>query len=181
MECVSNCILIVDDEQGIRDLFKEILGSQGYDCYMASGGHEAFQILDTHVVDLVLPDVMMPGMTGLTFFQNLGERYPGVAVIFITAVDDLNLAVEHLKSGAYDYIVKPVSQKRLLRAVDTSLDTRKAKFEKDQNNIHLEDLVVHQSKALRNKQHEAMALNRMIQNGPSPVPDQLPPHSYHTN
>ena len=163
MECVSSCILIVDDEPGIRDLFTENLGSQGYVCLTASNGQEALQILGSHPVDLVLLDVVMPGMTGPTLFQNLEERYPDVAVIFITAIDDLNLAVEYLKSGAYDYIVKPVSLIRLLRAVETSLEKHRGKFEDEQQSTHLEHLVVHQSQALRNKQREITALNHMIQ------------------
>jgi DNA-binding NtrC family response regulator len=139
----------------------------------ASNGLEALQILGTHLVDLVLLDVVMPGMTGPTLFQNLEEHYPDVAVIFITAMDDLNLAVEHLKSGAYDYIVKPVSLIRLLRAVETSLGKHKEKFENEQQSTHLEQLVVHQSQALRNKQRELTALNHMIQNPTPPAAVQL--------
>ena len=111
-------ILIVDDEEGIRELVRRRLEKQGYVCYTAPNGYEALEVLATEAVDLALVDVMMPSMTGLSLFQHVRESYPDVAVIFSTAVDDLSLAVEHIKKGAYDYVVKPVTQARLQRAVE---------------------------------------------------------------
>ena len=100
----SGRILIVDDEEGIRDLLSEGLEQQGYLCHTSPDGTSALETMATQPVDLVLLDMMMPGMTGLSVFRKLKERFPTVAVIFLTAVDDLTLAVENLKGGAYDYL-----------------------------------------------------------------------------
>ena len=89
-------ILIVDDFENSLLLFKQGLEEKGYVCHTAASGSAALEVLATEAVDLALIDVMMPGMTGLSLFQRLKELYPQLAVIFITGVDDLDLAVEHL-------------------------------------------------------------------------------------
>ena len=119
-------ILVVDDEEGIRDLLKDNLEEQGYICHTAPSGDVALQVLATETVDLALVDIMMPGMTGLSFFEHAKERYPDVAIIFVTAMNDLNIAVQHLKHGLYDYMVKPITRKRLQEAVVEALDKRMA-------------------------------------------------------
>ena len=138
---------------------------EGYACHTASSGHGALEVLSTHAVDLVLLDIMMLAMTGLSLFQRLEERHPDVAVMFVTGVDDITLAVEHLKGGAYDYLVKPVSQRRLLQAVEESLEKHRARLRAERHRTHLEELVLNQSRALQNRVREVHALNRMIQNG----------------
>ena len=121
-------ILIVDDEEGIRDLLRENLEEQGYLCYTAASGESALGILAAHSVDLALVDMMMPGMTGISLFGHMTDRFPDTAVIFDTAVDDLSLAVRQLKKGAYDYMVKPVSRKRLLHSVEEALSKRRTRL-----------------------------------------------------
>ena len=111
-------ILVVDDEPGIRDLLKDNLEEQGYVCHTAPDGDAALNVLAEQTVQLALVDIMMPGMTGLSLFERVRERYPDLAVIFVTAWDDLNIAVQNLKNGAYDYVVKPVTRKRLQQAVE---------------------------------------------------------------
>ena len=95
-------------------------------CYTAANGESALGILAAHSVDLALVDMMMPGMTGLSLFGHITDRFPDTAVIFDTAVDDLSLAVRQLKEGAYDYMVKPVSRKRLLHSVEEALSKRRS-------------------------------------------------------
>ena len=119
-------ILVVDDEYEIRYVFKESLEESGYACHVASSGDAALQVLATETVDLALVDIMMPGMSGLTLFERIMERYPDVAVIFITGMNDVNIAVRHLKHGACDYLVKPVTLGRLKQAVEETLDKRNA-------------------------------------------------------
>ena len=151
MSYTGSSILIVDDEPGIRDLHKDILEEEGFLCHLASGGEDALTVLATHGVDLVLMDIIMPGMTGLSLFQRVSELYPDISVIFVTALNDLDLVVEHLKNGAYDYIVKPVRRKRLLQAVGDALHRRSVGLEDILHRRHLEELVTHQAKALRRK------------------------------
>ena len=90
-------ILVVDDEEGIRELLKDILEEEGYICLTAGSGLEALQFTDSEAVDLALVDMIMPGINGATLFQLLRGLYPDLAVVFITAVSDVDLAVEHLR------------------------------------------------------------------------------------
>ena len=156
-------ILVVDDEEGVRELFKLNLVDVGYACHAASSGEAALEVLDTKPVEMALVDIMMPRMTGLSLFQHIRERYPDVAVVFITAVDDLNLAVKNLKDGAYDYLVKPVTRARLQQVVEETLDRRRAVLEERQHHGLLEEQTVIQTEELEAKARELGALNRMIQ------------------
>ena len=117
-------ILVVDDEQQVRDLFCESLGEAGQTCFSAAGGKEALGILAKEDIDLVIIDIIMPGMSGLSLFEHIKDRHPDVAAIFVTAMDDVNIAVSNLKHGAYDYLLKPVTLRRLKQAVDEVLEKR---------------------------------------------------------
>ena len=156
-------ILIVDDESGLRDLLEESLEEAGYICYTASSGDGALAVLAIEAIDLALVDIMMPGMSGLSLFQHLKKHYPEVAVVFVTAVGDLNVAVEHLKNGAYDYVVKPVTRKRLHSVVEEALDRRKVLVEEKEQRRRLEEQWALQAKALEARIREVAGLNRMLQ------------------
>ena len=163
MEQHSANILIVDDEDGMRGLFKDGLEDDGYLCVTAPNGNEALHVLATKHVDLALVDVIMPGMTGLSLFQHMQEHYPDVAVIFVTAMDDLNMAVGNLKNGAYDYIVKPVTRKRMRQAVGDALTRRQANLEQKRHNSHLEERLRMQRQELEVKLQELKSLNQLLQ------------------
>lgn len=122
--------------------------SRGYLCHAAPSGEAALAVLSNEPVDLALVDIMMPGMTGLTLFQHMKERYPDVAVVFSTAVNDVTIVVDHLKYGAYDFMVKPVSWKRLLQVVSEALDRRHALLQDKQNRKFLEERLYHQARDL---------------------------------
>ena len=119
-------ILIVDDEEEIRRLFHESLEDSGHACISSPGGSSALEVLATEQIDLVVVDITMPGMSGLTLFEHIKESYPDVAVIFVTAMDDISLAVQSLKDGAYGYLAKPVTLKRLNQEVNEALEKRSA-------------------------------------------------------
>lgn len=156
-------ILVVDDEPGIRDLLKDNLEEQGYVCHTAPDGDAALNVLAEQTVQLALVDIMMPGMTGLSLFERVRERYPDLAVIFVTAWDDLNIAVQNLKNGAYDYVVKPVTRKRLQQAVEETLAKREALLEKKQRRSFLHEQIVRQARELESRTRELDALNGMFQ------------------
>ncbi len=132
MEPANANILIVDDEVGITELYGEVLEQSGYICHTASGGEAALEILAANRIELALLDIAMPGMDGLTLFNHMLERHSDSAVIFITAMDVLNVAVGNLKQGAYDYLVKPVSLERLRQCVSEVLGRRKTMLEQKQ-------------------------------------------------
>ena len=156
-------ILIVDDEEELRNLLKEHLEDHGYTCFTAPNGQVGLDVLAQEMVDLAVVDIMMPGMTGLSFFQRMKETHPDVAVIFVTAVDDLSLAVEHLKTGASDYLVKPVPLKRFKRAVQQALARRATQLAELHQRMTLEEQVVRQAEGLEARSREVGALNRLLQ------------------
>ena len=156
-------ILIVDDEDGIRDLLKERLEEEGYTCHTASTGDAALEVLAAEPVHVALLDIIMPGMTGLSLFKQIKETYPKVAVVFVTAVDDLNIAVDHLKNGAYDYVVKPVTRNRLTQAVEEALRKRNASSEVEEHQRLLEEQAARQATELEARVRELSSLNRVFQ------------------
>ncbi len=132
-------ILIVDDNQDIRSLIQLTLVNQGYDCHTADGAEAALAILKTEPVDMALIDVIMPGMTGLSLFRQIRQTYPETAIVFVTSVDDMNLAFDSVKEGAFDYLVKSKIPHRLVETVEQALGWRDANIERDRR---LDDLRV---------------------------------------
>ena len=155
-------ILVVDDESGLRDLHQENLEGAGFICFTAGNGPEALDLLAVESIDLAVIDIIMPGMSGLELSELMKERYPWIAVLFVTAVDQMDVAVSRVKRGAFDYLVKPVSRIKLIGAVTEALEKQAAAMETSGHQQHLEELLVHQSKALANKVREVRALNRMF-------------------
>ncbi len=158
-------ILIVDDEQDIRSLLKLTLEDKGYVCHTAESAKEAIEVLNTESVDLALLDIIMPEMTGLSLSKYVKETFPGVAIVFVTSVDDMNLAFDCVKEGADDYIIKSKINSRVLQAVGQALERRDASRERERQLSHLEELLEDQATALRHKSQEITALNRMFREG----------------
>ena len=104
----------------------------------------------------------MPSTTGLSLFKYMKDNHPEVAVIFVTAVDDLQLVAEYFKQGAYDYIVKSTVKQRLTSSVQEALERRQAKLQDKRHLGHLEELVEHQRTSLQDRWREISALNRML-------------------
>jgi nitrogen regulation protein NR(I) len=104
---VKSAILIVDDERSIRVGLKGLLTKEGYEVAVAESGDEALRLLDNQSFDLALTDLRMPGMDGLTLLQRIKARHPDAVVMMMTAYGSEKIAVEAMKAGAHDYIVKP--------------------------------------------------------------------------
>ena len=100
-------ILIVDDEAPIRALLGEHLRQVGYEVLLAANGAAAMDCLNAGDFNLVLTDVRMPGMNGLELLAEVIRTHPGVGVLMLTACEDLTLAVNAMRIGALDYILKP--------------------------------------------------------------------------
>ena len=99
-------ILVVDDEQGPRESIRMILKDE-YDVYTASDGEEALKKLMEKEIDIVAMDIKMPKTNGLELLQNIKKSVPDVEVFLITGYPSLETAMEALKFGAYDYVLKP--------------------------------------------------------------------------
>ncbi|MCK5837126.1 MAG: sigma-54-dependent Fis family transcriptional regulator [Desulfobacula sp.] len=107
-------ILIVDDEKNYPMIIKELLQEEGYTSLTASSGMEALDILNTELIDLVLTDVKMPGMSGIQLLKEIKKTNPDLPVIIMTAYGSVEKAVDAMHMGAYTFILKPFENQALI-------------------------------------------------------------------
>jgi two-component system response regulator AtoC len=119
----SYSILIVDDEILTLNNLRKALEKEGYEIYLADSGERALEIIDKLKPDLVLLDLMLPGISGLEVLKNTKERGNEIIVIMMTAYEILEKAVEAMKLGAYDYILKPFKISDLKNTIRRALET----------------------------------------------------------
>jgi two-component system response regulator (stage 0 sporulation protein F) len=117
----SGRMLIVDDEAPVREVLRDYFIERGYAVFTAADGQEALAAFARERPDIVLLDVRMPGLDGLEVLKRLREVDPDVAVIMVTANEDLAVARETLSVGAFDYVAKPFDFQHLDRAVTTAI------------------------------------------------------------
>jgi response regulator RpfG family c-di-GMP phosphodiesterase len=113
-------LLIVDDEEQIRKLLAVNLGTH-YNCTTAASTAEAITLLTTTSFNLVLSDITMPGASGLELCNFVSEKFPDTVVIMISAMTDIEYAIDAMRQGAFDYIVKPFDLLSVMLAVDRAL------------------------------------------------------------
>ncbi len=118
-------ILVVDDEKPVCRLLCDDLVSQGYSCAAASTGEEALTKLGSEIFNLTLLDIRLPDISGIEVLKKISSDYRDIAAIMITAVNDVDTAVESMKLGASDYIVKPFNLDRIDATVRTVLENRR--------------------------------------------------------
>ena len=125
MESEKARILIVDDEPHICRLIARYLTSEGYECVEAVSGETALKKLLADRFHMVISDIMMPGMSGIDLLRIINSRFPDVAVIMVTALDDRKTATQALEIGAFGYIVKPFDKNEVLINADNALERRR--------------------------------------------------------
>ncbi len=129
-------VLIVEDEEPISNLIKMNLMRAGYQCSQAFDGTTAADIIENEHFDLILLDIMLPGIDGYELMEYF--KAIGVPVIFITAMSELNDRVKGLKAGADDYITKPFEMVEMLARVETVL----RRYNKTSNKINILDIEI---------------------------------------
>jgi two-component system, NtrC family, response regulator PilR len=117
-------ILIVDDEKGMRDFLAIMLKKEGHDVVTAENGSVATKAVQEEIYDLVISDVKMSGVDGIGVLRTVKETSPETVVIMITAFATAETAVEAMKLGAYDYIIKPFKVDELKLIINNSLEKR---------------------------------------------------------
>jgi diguanylate cyclase (GGDEF)-like protein len=125
-------ILLVDDEKVSRALYSDYLSEAGHSVSAVSSVEEAKGALSTDVYDAVVTDLILPKGDGMEILQHAKENYPGIEVIVITALNKVDPAVRAIKSGAAEYLVKPVAPEALQHAVMRALTTRQLLRENEQ-------------------------------------------------
>ena len=159
-------ILCVDDEPSVCEMVKEFLEeSGGYEVVTASDPTQALDLIasESPDLDLVLLDIRMPSMTGLEVLRAVKKYNEDIVVIMVTAVRDIETALDAMRSGAYDYIVKPLGMDELLFAVERALDRRRLILENRDYRTNLEEKVAEQTEHLAQRIRELTALNTLFQ------------------
>ncbi len=135
-------ILVVDDEEPIREIVASMLGTAGYACKQAASGLEALAILTSgEEFELMLSDLMMADLDGIGLLERTKEKYPDMPVVMVTAVHDISVALAAIRNGAYDYLLKPFEREQLLNTVSRALENRRLKVENRTYQTNLESLV----------------------------------------
>jgi DNA-binding NtrC family response regulator len=117
----SQSVLVVDDDHNVLEVLDARLSSCGLNVVKADNGHEALKILGSRRIDLVVSDVKMPAMDGMTLLSEIIRIQPGLPVIFLTAYANVPDAVKAVRSGAVDYVEKPFDGKRLTEKIQMML------------------------------------------------------------
>ncbi len=142
-------ILVVDDEEAIREVVSTLLEAQGHECASVSNGHLAQEFLRRQTVDLVLSDMVMPEMDGLRLVEWLRQTDPDIPIIMVTAMHDISTALEAIRRGAYDYILKPFEKDQLYLGVRRALEHRQLVLEKRDYQRNLENQVEERTAQLK--------------------------------
>ncbi len=128
MKTQNKLVLVVDDEENIRELLRESLEDEGYRVSLAKNGQEAVEKARALKPDTILMDVKMPVMSGMDAFLKIKESQPDLPVIFLTAFGSSDLAISAMKSGAYDYLTKPFDIDEVRIKVKRALELRELSY-----------------------------------------------------
>ncbi|HXP17047.1 MAG TPA: HD domain-containing phosphohydrolase [Terriglobales bacterium] len=143
-------ILVVDDEETIREIVCSMLTTANYRCRQAASGMEALALLESgEEFELMLSDLMMANLDGIGLLEKTKERFPEMPVVMVTAVHDISVALAAIRNGAYDYLLKPFEREQLLATVRRALENRRLKLENRQYQTHLEALVEARTEQLK--------------------------------
>jgi len=124
---MKGTILVVDDERNQREILGSILTDEGYRTLLAGSGQEALDTLEREHLDLVLTDLVMPGMTGEDLIDAILLKSPGIPIILNSAYGTVQTAVEAIKRGAFYYLEKPVDRARLLIIIERAIENLRLK------------------------------------------------------
>jgi putative nucleotidyltransferase with HDIG domain len=127
---VDQRILVVDDDEPIREIISSMLSHAGYQCRTVSSGQEAISVLqaDSNYA-LLLSDLAMEGMDGFALLDRIRRIRPQMPVVMVTAIHDIAVALAAIRSGAYDYLLKPFERDQLLATVRRALENHRLKME----------------------------------------------------
>lgn len=126
---MSAKILVVDDEKSIRDSLNMVLSDEGYEVKSAADGAEALTLINDDNFDVIISDIKMPNVDGMELLDRSSKISPETFYIIMTAYASVNTAVEALRHGAFDYLIKPVEFDDLLIRVNRLLDYKKLSLE----------------------------------------------------
>src|SRR5262245_24622145 len=133
-------LLIVDDEVGLKSALCEALSEEGHETVGAASGAEALTAMEKGDFDLLLSDLMMPGMDGIQLLRRALEIDPNLVGVIMTGQGTISTAVEAMKSGAFDYVLKPFNLQTMRPILDRALEVRRLRLENVRLRRYLERL-----------------------------------------
>ena len=157
----SQKILIVDDEQSIRNLLKQILEREGYDCELAENAEKAVILLSVKKFDLIISDVQMPGKSGIELLEEIKTLHPHLATLLISGHTDNQTAKSAILKGAIDFLVKPFQKNQVLISVANALRRRALDLQSQFEVQNLESIINDQTQDLLDANDR---LNRILTN-----------------
>lgn len=144
MGAIKAKILVIDDEKFIQEGCNRILTGEGYDVETSYTGQEGFKKMEEESYDLVITDLMMPGISGMEALKKIKKNDPDIGVIIITGYPTPETAVEAIKLGAFDYLPKPFTPDELISVVNKAIEEKKVLIETK----HLESAYQDATKAI---------------------------------
>ena len=168
MNTETGKILVVDDDADMRGLLSDVLESDGYRVGTAESGEKALQALAEEQYDLVLTDLRMKGMLGTALLSEIKHRYPDTGVILMTAFGTVETAIEAMKGGAMDYLIKPVKTEDVLRTAGRA--AREVQLRREVTHLRREvyrEYSFHQILGKSRPMQEVFELIRRVADSPS--------------
>jgi putative nucleotidyltransferase with HDIG domain len=142
-------VLIVDDEAPVRSMISATLERQGYEVLQASSGSQAMEMLEQGRVDLILTDIVMQDGNGIALLERIHQDQPNLPVVMVSAIHDISVAIDSMRRGAYDYLLKPFEREHLAATVQRALDHSHAIQESHNYQQNLEQVVRARTEMLR--------------------------------
>jgi two-component system response regulator PilR (NtrC family) len=132
-------VMIVDDEEVLRDVLEVVLRREGFEVVLAESGEQALNMLDGEEVDLIILDVMLPGISGIDTLRAIRISNPTLPVVVITAFSSIDGAIEAMKFGAFHYIPKPFKNEEVVLTVNKALEQRRLSWENERLKAELSE------------------------------------------
>jgi diguanylate cyclase (GGDEF)-like protein len=142
----SGRVLVVDDEKFFQELFREVLAAAGHQPRTAASGEEALKLLADEHFDLLLTDVVMPGIDGIALVKEARKRDPDIEAVAVTGHDDVRLAVQAMKAGCADFLTKPVDREELVAVAERALG--RVRLRREHSQLVTENLDLARSQSL---------------------------------
>jgi len=134
----SATVLVVDDNKDAVDIISRLLAQHGLNALRAYSGQECLELVRSCIVDVIVLDVMMPGMDGLEVCRHLKQVAPALPIILLTAKDDMATRAAGMSLGVSEFVVKPVNNRDLIARIKTQLSTRQWEREIDQTSAAID-------------------------------------------
>ncbi len=162
-------ILVVDDEQHIRTMLQGLIQGENHEVHLAGDGYTALEILKTTDMDVVITDLLLPGMTGVELLKTIRKEFPKIQVVMITGMPTIESATEGLRLGAFDYMSKPVSRDVVLKTIRNAIrvkllndERERLKEENRRYQERLEYLVEERTRSLKKSEQRFQDLLKSL-------------------